>query len=164
MELSWHQQRAMAIGAAALRSGKDVQHGMRNCDCCGDSTFGPFDDEHFKCSMCEDTDCDPAQTSHCFTGHCDGTGCGYYGACELRWDYEAEFTYERGDLAFEISKEGGGTVGQAYAGMWMYRVLRDGEPLYAGRDLRTGMPKTHVEAAVIGLECLEANHVIPELV
>jgi hypothetical protein len=169
MQLTWHQQRAAAIGAAAMRSGKDVPHGMRACDCCGDLTFGPFDDEYFKCSPCEDTECDPAHTNHCFTGHCDGSGCGYYGACSLRWDYEAEFVYEPEDrpgLKVEIAAAGGGTVGRAYAeNEWYYRVLRDDEPFYAGTDLRSGgIPQTHEDMVRVLLDSLAAQHVIPELV
>ncbi|MFF9649716.1 hypothetical protein [Streptomyces sp. NPDC014622] len=169
MELSWHQQRAATIGAAAIRSGKDVQHGFRNCDCCGDSTFGPFDDEFFKCSSCEDTDCDPAETCHCFTGYCDGSGCSYHGECHLRWDYAAEFVYESEDypgLKVEIAAAGGGTVGEAhFHNEWRYRVLRDDEPFYAGNDLRSGgIPQTHREMAGVLMAFLEADHILPVLV
>jgi hypothetical protein len=168
-EMTWHQQQAFKRGAAALISGRDVPHGHRNCDCCGSFEFGPLDDSYFKCSTCEDTDCDPAQTWHCFTGYCDGSGCGYHGACHLRWDYEAEFTYEPEDrpgLKFEVAAMGGGTVGEAYAyNSWWYRVLRDDEPFYAGGDLKSGAaPKTHEEMARVLVDFLEADHVIPELV
>lgn len=169
-EMSWHQQQAFKRGAAAIISGKpDVQHGHRNCDCCGSFEFGPLDDSYFKCSDCVDTNCDPAQTWHCFTGDCDGSGCGYYGACHLRWDYEAEFTYEPEDrpgLKFEVAAMGGGTVGEAYADNgWWYRVLRDDEPFYAGNDLRSGgIPQTHEAMARVLVDCLEAARVVPELV
>jgi hypothetical protein len=167
-EMSWHQQQTFKRGAAAIISGKpDVQHGLRNCDCCGTSDVGPLDDDEFKCSTCVDTECDPAQTWHCFTGYCDGSGCSYYGECHLRWDYEAEFIYEPEDrpgLKVEIAKVGGGGVGESYDGEWWYRVLRDDEPFYAGNDLRSGTPHTHEYMARALLDCLEAQHVVPELV
>lgn len=168
-DMSWHQQQAFKRGAAALISSRDVPHGYRCCDCCGDSGIGPLDDEPYKCTVCEDTNCDPAQTWHCFDGYCDGSGCSFHGECHLRWDYEAEFVYEPEDrpgLKVEIAAAGGGTVGKAYAyNDWHYRVLRDDEPFYAGTDLRSGgCPQTHEQMAHALLDCLEAQHVIPELV
>jgi len=167
MTLSWHQQRAGAILAAEMRSGKEVPHGMRACDCCGDySNFGPLDDSEFKCSTCEETDCDPAQTWHCFTGHCDGSGCSFHGECELGapWDFSAEYSTNVGDVRIELEKVGGGYSGDPYPGQWRYRLLRDGEPFYGGRDLYCGDPHTHDEMARVLRERLEASHVIPALV
>lgn len=56
-----------------------------------------------------------------------------------------------GRLAIRISAVGGGTVGRAYAGRWMYRVKRVGSPdvLAEGDDLNTGTAKTHKQAAEI---------------
>jgi hypothetical protein len=169
-ELTWHQQQAWKRGAAAIISGKpDVQHGYRDCDCCGSLEIGPLDNEPFKCDGCENGECNPAETQHCFTGYCDGSGCGYHGACHLRWDYEAEFVYEPEDrpgLKVEIAAMGGGTLGEAYADNgWWYRVLRDDEPFYAGSDLRSGgIPQTHAQMAHVLMAFLEADHVVPELV
>jgi hypothetical protein len=47
----------------------------------------------------------------------------------------------------EISKTGGGRVGRRYQGTWTYRVTRNGKVVAEGDDLKTGMPKTHEEAA-----------------
>jgi hypothetical protein len=49
----------------------------------------------------------------------------------------------------EISKAGGGTVGKRYQGTWSYRITQNGKVVAEGDDLRTGMPKTHEEAARI---------------
>lgn len=47
----------------------------------------------------------------------------------------------------ELSKTGGGTVGRRYAGTWSYRVTQNGRVIAEGDDLRTGLAKTHEEAA-----------------
>lgn len=54
-------------------------------------------------------------------------------------------------LVIRVSKAGGGTVGRAYEGRWLYRVKRAGERriLAEGSDLNTGAPKTHREAALL---------------
>lgn len=51
-----------------------------------------------------------------------------------------------------IYKLGGGTVGQAYEGLWGYEIV-DGknQVITAGEDLHTGMPKTHQEVAELAL-------------
>lgn len=49
----------------------------------------------------------------------------------------------------EVSKVGGGTVGRRYQGLWKYRITQKGKVIAEGEDLRTGMPKTHEEAARI---------------
>lgn len=59
----------------------------------------------------------------------------------------------------EIQKIGGGTLGRKYQGDW-YVVLtdRNGRPLFDDR-LRTGTPKTHMEAADITMDFLEGEGV-----
>lgn len=155
--LTWHQKRAAARAASALRSGKpDVQHGLRYCSCCGTTVTGPLDDSYYECEGCEDG-CDPAVTDHCFTGHCDGTGCGYYGACELPRGFSPEFSGESPHVpgvTIEVYKLGGGTPGERYHGDWAYRLLRDGEPFRAGRA-HTGTRKTHADVLCLISEDLE---------
>ncbi|WP_181273643.1 hypothetical protein [Brevibacterium oceani] len=51
-----------------------------------------------------------------------------------------------------VYKVGGGTPGRRYDGLWGYRVRCQGRLVASGEDLRTGMPKTHDEAALIALE------------
>lgn len=54
------------------------------------------------------------------------------------------------DLRVAVSKVGGGTVGRKYTGDWVYEIRRGshtGRVLMHGRDLHTGTPKTHAEAA-----------------
>lgn len=55
-------------------------------------------------------------------------------------------------LVILVSKVGGGTLGRAYDGRWLYRVRpvsRRAAVLAEGNDLNTGTPKTHAEAAEI---------------
>ena len=60
-------------------------------------------------------------------------------------------------LVVRISKVGGGTLGKAYDGRWMYRVKRVGDRriLAEGDDLRTGTPKTHQQVVGIVLDFLD---------
>lgn len=63
-------------------------------------------------------------------------------------------------LIIRVSKVGGGTVGQAYEGRWMYRIKRmrkfQATVLIAeGDDLNTGTPKTHKEAAEIAADFVQ---------
>lgn len=52
----------------------------------------------------------------------------------------------------EIYKVGGGTRGEAYEGLWGYRLTGNDQVLASGQDLRTGMPHTHQEAALLVIE------------
>lgn len=58
---------------------------------------------------------------------------------------------ESGDLV-DVYKIGGGTLGRTYDGLWGYRHVRDGVEIASGEDLRTGIPKTHQEAAPLVIE------------
>ena len=63
----------------------------------------------------------------------------------------------RRDLLVRVSKTGGGTVGQAYEGTWLYRVSPVGRPdqiLMEGDDLRTGTHKTHQQVVQLVLDFL----------
>lgn len=63
------------------------------------------------------------------------------------------------DVTVELSKVGGGTVGKAYEGVWVYRVSdADDSTLMEGADLHTGTPKTHAEVALIVYDFYEAEH------
>lgn len=58
-------------------------------------------------------------------------------------------------LAVRVSKVGGGTVGRAYEGTWIYRVTYVGGPLMVeGDDLRIGTPKTHRQIVEIVMDFL----------
>jgi hypothetical protein len=63
------------------------------------------------------------------------------------------------DLMVRVSKVGGGTVGRAYDGFWLYRVSYIGSQtvLMEGDDLNTNTPKTHSQAAGLVLDFL-ADH------
>ncbi|MFE6739848.1 hypothetical protein [Streptomyces tubercidicus] len=52
-----------------------------------------------------------------------------------------------GDVAVQIEKLGGGTVGESYTGTWRYIVSRAGQEIQRGQDLECGTPWTHTEAA-----------------
>lgn len=58
--------------------------------------------------------------------------------------------YERGTnpIQIEIEKSGGGTPGKEYTGTWRYQVRVDDVVTYYGQDLETGMPHTHLGAAI----------------
>ena len=63
-------------------------------------------------------------------------------------------------LIVRMSKVGGGTVGRAYEGRWMYRVklvrkFRPDALLAEGDDLSTGTPRTHKEAAEIAVDFVQ---------
>lgn len=62
-------------------------------------------------------------------------------------DFEPEYTTEIDGLTVEISKVGGGTVGEQYEGRWIYHVTRGDKIIMFGNDLYTGTPKTHAQAA-----------------
>lgn len=58
-----------------------------------------------------------------------------------------------GDAQYTVSvnKVGGGTLGRAYEGLWEFRVSEpdsSDRTLWFGRDLNTGTPKTHMQAAL----------------
>jgi hypothetical protein len=64
-------------------------------------------------------------------------------------------------MTIHVSKAGGGTVGQAYAGGWDTALVVDGHVVHKyeyvtrGQDaLTTGTPKTHAEAARIYAEMM----------
>jgi hypothetical protein len=63
---------------------------------------------------------------------------------------------ETGEVV-EIYKVGGGSPGRGYAGLWGYRVLIGTKTVASGEDLRTGMPKTHQQAARLVLELLHSD-------
>lgn len=63
---------------------------------------------------------------------------------------------ETGEVV-EIYKVGGGSLGTAYEGLWGYRASTGNEVVASGADLRTGMPKTHDEAARLVLELLQQD-------
>lgn len=50
-------------------------------------------------------------------------------------------------LAVTLEKLGGGTLGEAYAGIWRYVVTRDGTEIGRAQDFETGTPHTHAQAA-----------------
>lgn len=57
-------------------------------------------------------------------------------------------------LSVLISKVGGGTVGRAYEGRWLYRVSRIGvdRPLMEGDDVSTGSARTHRQVVELVLD------------
>lgn len=57
--------------------------------------------------------------------------------------------------AVDVYKIGGGTLGRAYEGLWGYRLVRGGQEVASGADLRTGVPKTHDEAAQLVLDIFD---------
>lgn len=56
----------------------------------------------------------------------------------------------------EIAKVGGGTLGRAYAGRWLYRLSPRSGEWHQGADFETGTPKTHVHAATLLVEHFDA--------
>lgn len=79
-------------------------------------------------------------------------------------DFEADavFTVSKlnaGDpeLTIAIEKLGGGTVGDAYEGIWRYVVTFAGEVIRYGQDLHTGYPTTHEGAAVLLADCVSCD-------
>jgi hypothetical protein len=64
-------------------------------------------------------------------------------------DFEPEYTTTTDNgLTVQIEKLGGGTVGNAYAGLWRYIVTTaSGTFVARGQDVATGMPHTHAEVA-----------------
>jgi hypothetical protein len=73
---------------------------------------------------------------------------------QFSWrDYEPETTLtlpaEPGepDLAIQIAKVGGGTVGRAYTGQWQAVITYAGREIYRTDDLYTNQACTHQGAA-----------------
>lgn len=76
---------------------------------------------------------------------------------QTKFDYEVAYLIGR-RYHVSISKIGGGTVGRKYDGDWAYAIRsrrHDGKLLMFGKDLHTGTPKTHREAAEIAVEMYE---------
>lgn len=70
-----------------------------------------------------------------------------------RFDHQlTEATHLTTNSMVDIYKVGGGTLGNAYIGLWGYRVRRHGKVIASGEDLRTGMPVTHEQAAELACE------------
>jgi len=55
-----------------------------------------------------------------------------------------------------VSKVGGGTVGQKYVGKWWYRYQL-GDQVETGEDCETGTPWTHDQVAVMVTETFEQS-------
>lgn len=54
-----------------------------------------------------------------------------------------------------VTKTGGGTIGRSYEGSWEYHVVDNGEHVFCGDNLYTGMPKTHSEVATLVCDFLK---------
>lgn len=77
---------------------------------------------------------------------------------ERRTAPEARFdvpTAELGNAVVYIEKQGGGTVGEVYAGRWNVEIHLDGEVRWF--DLETGLPVGHSNAAEIAVEFITAD-------
>jgi hypothetical protein len=78
---------------------------------------------------------------------------------ELISDVNLEATGRTEDIiCVRIAKLGGGTLGKAYAGHWLYRVTLPGDVIVEGQDFHTGTPKTHHEATVLVAEFVEDRY------
>jgi hypothetical protein len=60
-------------------------------------------------------------------------------------------------ITLHLSKLGGGTVGQEYAGTWAYEVEIDGEVVTSGTDLSSGTHYTHSQMARVLAEFLAGD-------
>lgn len=63
-------------------------------------------------------------------------------------------------ITIHVSKVGGGTVGESYAGNWAYKVNLTPGISHHGDDLYTGTPHTHEQAARVLASILSAS--LPE--
>lgn len=64
---------------------------------------------------------------------------------------------DRTIVSLEVSKVGGGTVGESYDGLWEVRIASDAGTLAEYNDLHTGTPKTHEEVIDIALDLYEGQ-------
>lgn len=64
---------------------------------------------------------------------------------------------DRTIVSLEVSKVGGGTVGESYDGLWEVAIASNAGPLAMIHDLHTGTPKTHEEVIDIALDFYESD-------
>lgn len=72
-----------------------------------------------------------------------------------RHDTLPEYSAWHDGMWVQLAKVGGGTLGKAYDGNWIYRVAVSPSHTEEGDDFATGTPKTHVNAARELAELLE---------
>lgn len=69
-------------------------------------------------------------------------------------EYGSPGEFNRGEMTLQIHKLGGGAIGDAHEGTWLYEIHHKRKIILAGKDLILPAAATHLEAAAIAADSL----------